>query len=281
MSTDRDDFIIAIRSAFLKKGTQQKFSLFLLIVISIVLLFLETINFKPIEPFRFFTKDIIYRSSFIISMPSKTASSGIQNIRSHIKMYDTYENLKKENLNLKQIENRIAFLEVENSKLKKLINEKAFYGKNSIVSKILIDKQSPYLRSVVLNKGRDSNFKKGMAVQVGYYMIGRITEVNYLSSRVLLISDLNSKIPILIEPNAIQAIMSGAGENNLGKIEFTPKESEIKESSVVYTSGAAGIFREGIPIGKIKKQNNELFIEFFADLTQLDYATVLVGGDKN
>ena len=214
-------------------------------------------------------------------MPSKTASSGIQNIRSHIKMYDTYENLKKENLNLKQIENRIAFLEVENSKLKKLINEKTFYGKNSIVSKILIDKQSPYLRSIVLNKGRDSNFKKGMAVQVGYYMIGRITEVNYLSSRVLLISDLNSKIPILIEPNAIQAIMSGAGENNLGKIEFTPKESEIKESSVVYTSGAAGIFREGIPIGKIKKQNNELFIEFFADLTQLDYATVLVEGDKN
>ena len=83
-------------------------------------------------------------------------------------------------------------------------------------------------------------------------MIGRIVEVNYLSSRALLINDLNSKIPVKIVPSGENAIMTGEG-NNLASLDFLPKLSTIEIGNIVFTSGADGIFKDGIPIGKIKK----------------------------
>ena len=72
MDTSREDVGIAIRSAFLAKGTKQKFSLFALIILSIVFLFVETIDIKPLNYFRSFIKDAIYRGSLVVSAPSKS-----------------------------------------------------------------------------------------------------------------------------------------------------------------------------------------------------------------
>ena len=69
--TSRDDFIIAIRSAFLKKGNRQKFSLFTLLVISILVLSLEYFKTGPVNQFRSITKDIIFRGSYVVSSPFK------------------------------------------------------------------------------------------------------------------------------------------------------------------------------------------------------------------
>ena len=78
--------------------------------------------------------------------------------------------------------------------------------------KLLLDKHSPFLKSIVLNKGTKSrHLKKGMPVLHKKNMVGRIVEVNYISSRVLLINDLNSKIPVKIQPSGDFAIMSGEG----------------------------------------------------------------------
>ena len=74
METSREDFGIVVRSAFLKRGVQQRFSLFALIVFSVVLLFVEKIETKPLDYLRFFIKDIVYRSSVVISFPAVPAS---------------------------------------------------------------------------------------------------------------------------------------------------------------------------------------------------------------
>ncbi len=88
-------------------------------------------------------------------------------------------------------------------------------------------KKSPFLKSVILNKGFNSGLKKGMPVLDGPYFVGRITEVNYLSSRALLINDLNSKISVLIEPMGYQAIMSGTGDKP-ALLEFLPKNHQLE-----------------------------------------------------
>ena len=222
METSRDDFIIAVRSAFLKRGYQQKFSLFILIIISFLLLFIESFQIKPLNPIRFATRDLIYRTSFIVSIPSKFFKSGMKNVNDHFEMYSEYKELRQENRMLRQIENKVSFLESENKVLNELIIKGALKEEENIFTKILIDKQSPYLKSVIINKGIESGFKNGLAVKDGIYMIGRIIEVNYLSSRVLLLNDLNSKIPVVIEPNSIQAIMSGSGKD-FGNLDYLPK----------------------------------------------------------
>ena len=139
------------------------------------------------------------------------------------------------------------FLEVENKRLKKTINEYIFKS-DELVAKVLIDKNSPFLKSVIVNKGSKDKVKLGMAVLDGSYLVGKIVEVNYSTSRALLVSDLNSKIPVGIEPGNIQSILSGTGKQN-GKIEYLETDILIKDKSIVYTSNSGGLLKSVIPVG--------------------------------
>ena len=280
METNRDDFVIAVRSAFIRKNNQQKFSLLALIIASFVLLSLEAVNSKTINFFRSAIKDIIYRSTFIVHAPSNIINNTSNYITDHYNLHTENELLKSEIKKIKNIDNEISYLKTENLKLKKAIglNQK-INGKN-IISKVLVDKKSPYLKSVILNKGINSGFKKGMPVLDGLYLIGRITEVNYLSARVLLISDLNSKIPVIIEPEGYQAIMAGTGDNK-ALLDYLPTKNQVENGNVVYTSGSDGIFNRGIPIGKIQKvdDTDKIFVKFFSELNQLYFVKVIVSSE--
>ena len=75
MDTSREDVGIAIRSAFLKRGTQQRFSLFVLVILSILFIFLETIDSKPLNLLRSFVKDVVYRSAVVVSIPFEGISN--------------------------------------------------------------------------------------------------------------------------------------------------------------------------------------------------------------
>ena len=104
-----------------------------------------------------------------------------------------------------------------------------FIKDNEVYGKVLIDKQSPFLRSVILNKGSKNNVKLGMIVMDEIYLVGKIVEVNYFTSRVLLLSDINSKIPVSLQPGDIQAIMSGKDKRE-GILQYI-KEPGIKENN--------------------------------------------------
>ena len=145
-----------------------------------------------------------------------------------------------------------------------------------IFAKIIIDKDSPFLRSIIVNKGSKNNVKKGMAVLDGDYLIGKVVEVNYSTSRALLLSDLNSKIPVTIEPGSYECILSGTGESQ-GVIQYLKEEYIIEENSLVYTSGSGGLFRAGIPIGKIifSEDGNKKYVNFLSDFSQLKFIKIV------
>ena len=208
METSRDDFVIALRSAFLKKGTQQRFSLLSLIFFSITLLILGSFNFKVIDYAKVAIKEIVYRSSFIVSGPENFVKNNYLIIGDHLKLYEeNKKNITELNyLRGKDLSQKINIL--ENIKYKKLIDD-YFIGENETVAKVLIDKESPFLRSIIINKGSKNSVKTGMIVYDDSYVVGKVVEVNYLTSRVLLISDINSKVPVTIQPLKLQAIISG------------------------------------------------------------------------
>ena len=115
-----------------------------------------------------------------------------------------------------------------------------------------------------------------MAVLDGSYLVGKIVEVNYSTSRALLVSDLNSKIPVGIEPGNIQSILSGTGKQN-GKIEYLETDILIKDKSIVYTSGSGGLFKSGIPVGiyHIETEKEYEVVHFFSKLSQLTFVKLV------
>ena len=282
MATGRDDFVIAFRSAFLKKKDKQKFSLLSLILLSIVVIILSNINFKPIQFVKIGINEIIYRSSYIASKPENYLQELTLKIKDHINLFENYKDIKLELENLKQEKITNNFLKSENEKLRNLINENI--NSDEILAKVLIDRESPFLKSIILNKGTKDNVKMGMAIIDGVYLVGQIIEVNYTNSRALLLSDLNSKIPSVLAPQNIQAVVSGTGKD-YGIIEHTKDDIENdlnKIDSIIYTSGIGGLFKPGIPIGKISKDSKNK-VNFFSDFTQLNYIKIASFsiGDKN
>jgi len=277
MATSRDDFVIAIRSAFLKKSYQQKFSLLTLIFLSVIIIILGSFNFKPIQYVKIGIKEIVYRSSFIISIPESYFKDLSIKLEEHLSFYDQFKKNETELKNLKEKKLINDFLILENKKLRELINETV--QSEDLYAKVIVDKDSPYLKSIILNKGSKDNVKIGMAVVDNIYLVGKIIEVNYTNSRALLLSDLNSKIPVLLEPIGIHALISGTGKNH-GVIEYTKDDydQKIKDKKIiVYTSGYGGLFKSGLPVGKIINDNktNENIVNFFSDFRQLDYVKIV------
>jgi len=273
MTPGRDDFVIAFRSAFLKKKEKQKFSLLSLIFLSILVIILSSLNFKINKIIKSSINEIVYRSSFLISVPENKIKNINTKLKTHFKKHDNYQNMELE-LNLLKQEKLInSFLKQENEKLRKLFNENI--DSNEIVAKVLIDKESPFLKTIILNKGSRDKIKIGMAILDESYLIGKVIEVNYTSSRALLLNDLNSKIPVILEPLGIQAIISGTGKD-YGKIQYSKEkyeESFKTNEVVVYTSGLGGLFKPGIPVGKILKDNTNR-VNFFSDFSQLEYIKI-------
>ena len=275
MQASRDDFIIAIRSAFLKKENKQKFSLLALIFLTFIILVSEKLNFKLIEYLKISLREVAYRSTFIVSVPENFVKKSYIATRNHFKVYEENKILKEQlSFELSKNYNSEYILE-ENKRLKSTIDETTFLT-SEIIGKVLIDKKSPFLRSVIINRGSKDGVELGMAVMDKSFLIGKVVEVSFTTSRVLLLSDLNSKVPVDIMPNNIQSILSGTGTNN-GVIQYIRQQELIEKDAVVFTSGAGGLFRSGIPIGKIDKDPTSLkvVVNFFSDFSQLRYVKII------
>ncbi len=284
MASSRDDFIIAIRSAFLKKSTQQKFSLLTLVLISVFIIIFSNFDFKIVRYLKAGISEVVYRSSFVVSIPENILKSSYSKVSDYTTFYKNYLNDKEElnYLKSKDISNEIT--KFENKELKELINDYV-YSSDKILAKIIVDHQSPYLRSVIINKGSKDNIKIGTNIYDQSYLVGRVIEVNFKTSRVLLLSDLNSNIPVTIVPQNIQAIVTGSGENS-GQIKYIKDTiiDNFTEESTVYTSGTGAIFKSGVPIGKLRIANDDKVkkynIEFYSDFSQIKYVFAEVASKK-
>ena len=274
MATSRDDFVIAFRSAFLKKKDKQKFSLLTLLFLSLLVIILSNYNFKVIQLIKIGINEFTYRASFLISTPENKIQKINSQIKDHLKVYDNYKNLELELEKLKQKKLTNNFLKMENEKLRDLINESI--NSNEILARVLIDKESPFLRSIILNKGTKDKLKIGMAVVDEVHLVGKVIEVNFTNSRVLLLSDLNSKIQVVLEQIGMQAVVSGTGGTN-GKIQYTKEEYSYdinNQEIIAYTSGLGGLFKPGLPVGKISRVNPHEIV-FFSDFKQLEYVKII------
>ena len=274
MASSRDDFIIAIRSAFLKRSTQQKFSLLTLLLVSAFVIILSSLDFKVVRYLKIGINEVVYRSSFIVSIPENFLKNTFIAISDYSSFYNDYRNNREElnDLKSKDISNEI--IKFENTELKELINDYVS-SSDKILAKIIVDHQSPYLRSIIINKGSKDNIKIGTNIYDQSYLVGRVIEVNYKTSRVLLLSDLNSNVPVTIAPQNTQAILTGNGDKN-GQIKYIKSSlsDELSDESIVYTSGTGAIFKSGVPVGKlriIKDKTIKLNVEFYSDFSQLKY----------
>jgi len=249
METNRDDFSIAVRSAFLKKDVKQKFSLFALLVLSVLLIFVETFDFKAVKYTRAIIKDLIYRGSVLVNMPSQIYSDTSRFISNHFEVYEQNKGLKSEVEKLSQELVQKEYLVSENKSLKEIIQTKVSQEYKLVTAKVILDKDSPFLKSVVITKGSNAGIKKGMPVLHEQNLIGRIVEVNFFSARVLLLEDLNSRIPVVVVPQNYHSIMIGKSNDYL-HLNFCQKAMSLFLEKRFILQVKTGLFKRAFLLDK-------------------------------
>ena len=273
MSVSRDDFSIAFRSALLQRGGAQKFSILSLIILAIFIFFLDVYGFAIVKTTRSIINDVIFRITYIVSSPVRLIPNASKGITDHFNLKEENEKLREVIENYKSLDLNLEYLTNENKNLRKVLNaENIIKAKDIVLAKVLVDRNSPFLKSIIINKGTQSGIKKGMPVTQNNYLVGRIVDINYLSSRVLLLTDLNSRISVTLDTDSSQAILTGSGTKN-PKLEYLPEEYEFKEDINVFASGKERIFIPGTPIGKTTENGD---VKLHVDPNQLSFVTVIL-----
>jgi len=208
-------------------------------------------------------------------------------ILSFKKYLKSKEQLILENNSLKEESEKNSFwelksrrLEIENNLLKRELSLAPPASNNYVTAKITIDTKSSYSQSIIINVGSTSNIQKGQAAITAKGLVGSVVEVYDNYSRVLLITDINSKIPVRIGEQNIKAIVFGSNKEKL-QLSYLKDNYTINDQDLVYTSGDGGYFNSGIPLGFIKEDNNKFYVIPTNDLQKLQYVQIFLNNFRN
>lgn len=211
---------------------------------------------------------------YVLETPARIIHKVYTYIYDLSRVYADNRALKEENKQMLYLQNKVHTLEVENKLLSKLLNYLPPPEATYVSAKIIAETGDDFTHAMIIYIG-DANVKKGQVVLASESVIGRIDQVGGKYAKVILLNDIGSKIPVLIERTRARGILSG---NNTAfpKLIFTKSTEDIQEGDLVVTSGIGGIFPAGLPIGFINSiRGNEIEVETISDLDRVEYVRVV------
>ncbi len=254
----------------------QRFTAFFFIVASIALLIFGRSQTKLIDEIRAQTFATFIPVITVVDIP-REATSGLSDwIRNIAVVYSDNEFLRKENAELKMQLAVSTELEIDNLRLKNLLKIKDGTVSTITASRIVSDSNSPFFKSMLINSGTNDGVKKGHAVVNEEGVIGRTINVAGNAARVLLLNDINSRIPVKFARTGVNVILAG-NNSNLLNINFMPADEKVNVGDKVLTSGMGGVFPPDLPVGQVSEitELGEIKIEPAVNLDRLNYVSVI------
>lgn len=208
------------------------------------------------------------------SLPAIEARRAMERVRSYTAAFDEIDRLKDENDELKQWEWRTKLLERKVAHLRSLLNAVEEPGLAFATGRVIADARGPFVRSALINLGRKDGLRIGYAVINGDGLVGRTVDAGGSVARVLLLSDLNSRIPVLVGPAGVRGLASGDNSSEL-QLDFLPDGAAVYAGDEVYTSGSDGTLPRGLKVGVVAGSAGALKVKPYAELNSLHAVSVL------
>ncbi len=246
-----------------------------LMVVSVFLMAFSSFRPGAFEGMRSFTQDLFVKPLSFISYPFQLTTLMFHDITDFAQVQGDNLRLEQENIRLRQWKQTALLLDSENRALRELLNLRIDPTYRHVAARILADSGNTYVKSILVAVGKRDGVNKNAAVMAGEGLIGRVVEVGDETARVLLVNDINSRVPIVVEDTGQHAIMAGTNEMN-PRLIHVPKESKITEGSRIITSGYGGVFPHGLPVGRVLfGKDGEMTIILFSDFDKLQIVRVL------
>jgi rod shape-determining protein MreC len=249
----------------------QRFSFVLLTIAAFGVLLIGKADTVMLSRLRIWAADTIGPFINVVSAPVETARDTASDVQSYFSLRTQVEELQRENQALRDWEQQARTLKAENESLRALLRMAPNPRVSFISAPVIADASSGFVRAVIALAGRENGVTKGQAAMVGNGMVGRVQDVGERVSRVMLLTDINSRLPILIERTRDQAVLAG---NNTDQpdINYLPRDVDIKVGDRVVTSGVGGAFPPGLPVGEVAEiVDGKVYVQPFADLGRLEF----------
>ena len=249
-------------SRFYQKSTADFYTFIILIVLSITILILDH-RYAQTNQIRSIINDLlVYPIEKISNLPRTIINDAIRESSNIDTLEQRLSDLQQENLDLKIRLQELASLKGENIRLRKITKESIITSKKQTIVKVINNSASPTKKVIVIDKGKKDGIYLGQNVIGTKGLVGQIIETNFLSSKVILITEPSHDIPGQINRTGEKIIVSGSQTDGNLIVNYANTNSDILEGDVVSTSGIGNRFKPKIPIGKIIKVSNDLNIEF-------------------
>ena len=187
-----------------------------------------------------------------VSVPVQTMADYVGNVSGLQKLRAENARLRAENERLRQWYETAVYLRAQNESLRSLLNVELGADKRYITARTLADPGSAYVKSLLISAGRDDGVRPDQAVISGEGVVGRVIEAGDSTARVLLINDLNSRVPVLIADQNRRAILAGNNEAT-ARLKHIPDDVTIEQGARIITSGHGGVFPAGLPVGRVTR----------------------------
>jgi rod shape-determining protein MreC len=258
-----------------RRAAIERLSLPLLVVISMLMIIVGKADQIAVQSLRNSVMDAAVPALDMLSRPAAALNAAADRVRRFIALSRDNARLAEENERLLGWQQLALRLSAENAQLRamsKLVSEPATFF---VTARVIADSGGAYARSLMVNAGRDSGVTRGQAAITGEGLVGRVSDVGSRAARILLITDLNSRVPVIVETTRRRAILSG--DNTARPIlRYADAGALAHIGDRLVTSGQGGVFPSGLPVGVVASVDGEAVrVEPYAALSRVDYLRIV------
>lgn len=257
------------------KAWAQRFAVLLLIGASFGLMLLGKADVAMIERARTVVSDAVAPVLDAASRPVATVADVLREGKELAALRAENAALRRENRRLEHWRTVAHRLEAENQALSQLLNLAPEPNSRYVTGRVIADSGGAFARSVLITAGRQQDVAKGQAAMTGDGLAGRVAEVGRTSARVLLITDINSRIPVVIQSTRQRAILAG-DNSDMPQLRYLPDDAAVSRGQRIVTSGHGGVFPPGLPVGRVAKaQDGDIRVSPLVDWNRMEYLRVV------
>ncbi len=246
-----------------------------LVFLSIALLVLSRLQHGYITELRLQMAELMAPALKAALVPLEPVRRVGQRVSAYFEMFNELERLRDENQKLRGWEWRARETERKFVQLGRLANVVEEPGLPFITARVVADSSGPFLRSAMLGAGGRHGLKAGYPAVDANGLVGRILETGEEAARLLLVTDINSRVPVLVGGDAIRAVLTG-DNGPAPRLMYLPSEARVAVGDEVYTSGVGGLYPRGLRIGAVIDDGPRLRVSPHARLDNLEYVSVLL-----
>jgi len=258
-----------------RRAAVQRMAIPFLVLLSATMVILGKADQLMFESLRVSVTDTASPALDVLSRPLAAFGHLADRAREFLSVYQDNRRLVAENERLLDWQQAALKLAAENAQLRELLKLTPEPAATFITARVIANSGGAYVRSLMVHAGSGNGVARGQAAVTGEGLVGRVSEVGSRAARIILITDLNSRVPVVVEGPQQRALLTGDNSER-PCLQYLDAGAGIKVGDRVVTSGQGGVFPPGLPVGVVASLNGEApRVEPYVELSQVEYLRIV------